>query len=237
MLSEHESPTETAPARVPWRWAIMAVLVVISIYPVIRRLAVHANAPPPAASTAAINLSFQAFNAGQFERTITYAKVALQADRNSADAYNNIAAAYARLRNWDLAIQNIQHALRLRPGYQLAKNNLAWYLQQKAGAPPSASAPTPGTSDFYVNLSLQRYQTGKYPESINAARQAIRLNPQTATAYKNIAASSAMRIWDEAIAAAQQAMRIDPGLQIARNNLAWAISEKQKAASGYTVKK
>jgi hypothetical protein len=52
---------------------MMAILAVVVIYPATRRLTVDANAPPPPASTAASNLSFQAFNAGQFEQGIAYA--------------------------------------------------------------------------------------------------------------------------------------------------------------------
>ena len=48
-----------------------------------------------------------------------------------ADAYNNIAAAYSALHLWDFAIAAAQEALRIRPDYQLARNNLNWALEQK----------------------------------------------------------------------------------------------------------
>ena len=40
-------------------------------------------------------------------------------------------AAYAALHMWDAAIQADLQALRLRPDFALARNNLAWAMEQK----------------------------------------------------------------------------------------------------------
>ena len=52
--------------------------------------------------------------------------------RDSAAAWNNIAAASASLHRYDEAIAAAQRAIALKPDFQLAKNNLAWALAQKA---------------------------------------------------------------------------------------------------------
>lgn len=57
---------------------------------------------------------------------ISAARQALAIDPNSAMAYNNIAAGYAALGVWDLAIENARRALRIQPDFALARNNLAW---------------------------------------------------------------------------------------------------------------
>jgi tetratricopeptide (TPR) repeat protein len=49
-----------------------------------------------------------------------------------AEAYNNIAAGHQALGEWDQAIAAAQQAIRLRPDFQLARNNLAWSQQQKS---------------------------------------------------------------------------------------------------------
>src|SRR5205085_2724051 len=48
--------------------------------------------------------------------------------------------------------------------------------------PASGPAPSPRkpTADSYLNQSLALYQAGKYPESIAAAREALKLRPDFA---------------------------------------------------------
>ena len=43
-----------------------------------------------------------------------------------AEAYNNIAASYESLAMWGEAVEAARKALRVRPDFQLARNNLAW---------------------------------------------------------------------------------------------------------------
>ena len=50
---------------------------------------------------------------------------------NYPEAYNNIAADYEDLHQWDPAIEAAKQALKLRPDFQLAKNNLAWSESQE----------------------------------------------------------------------------------------------------------
>ena len=57
---------------------------------------------------------------------IDAARQALALKPDYAEAFNNIAAAHASLRQWDEAIRAAQEALRLRPDFPLARNNLAW---------------------------------------------------------------------------------------------------------------
>jgi len=55
----------------------------------------------------------------------------LALDPTSATAWNNIAAAEESMHQWDEAIAAAQKAIALKPDFQLAKNNLAWSLQEK----------------------------------------------------------------------------------------------------------
>ena len=215
-----------------WRWAIGAVIVVALLYPLARRWMVSGNsaagAPVPPAVQPILNTSFQLYQAGRYQEAITTAKKALEMDPNSADAYNNLAVSYLGLRMYDEAIQSAQQAIRIRPDYQLAKNNLNWILSEKAGKPPAAVKPD--TPEYYLNQSLALYQSNQLPESIAAAREALKLRPIYAEAYNNIAAACAkMGQWDDAIQNAQQALRILPDFQLAKNNLAWALAEKNKS--------
>ena len=91
-------------------------------------------------------------------------------------------------------------------------------------------AQTTPTADSQINLSLVYYQAGNFPGCITAANQALKLRPEDALAYNNIAAcQGALSHWNEEIEAAQHALRINPGFELARNNLQWAIQHRPAA--------
>ena len=79
-----------------------------------------------------VNLSRALYSEGKYLESIGAAQTALHLKPDYAEAYNNIGAAYAAIRLWDPAIRADQQAVRLQPGLQLARNNLAWALQQKS---------------------------------------------------------------------------------------------------------
>jgi len=79
-----------------------------------------------------LNLSRTLYREGKYLESIGAAQTALHLKPDFAQAYNNIGAAYAGLRLWDPAIDADQRAIQLAPGMQLARNNLAWALTQKA---------------------------------------------------------------------------------------------------------
>jgi len=84
------------------------------------------------------------------------------------------------------------------------------------------SAPTP---ENYLSLSLQLHRNQRYEDSITACRAALKLRPDYAEAFNNIAAAyEALEMWNEAIGAAREALRLKPGFQLAQNNLNWSLS-------------
>jgi tetratricopeptide (TPR) repeat protein len=173
-----------------------------------------------------INASLYQYQSGNYDACITAAKQALKLEADSELAYNNIGAAYAGLQQWDLAIENERAALRIKPGFTLAQNNLALYQQEKAGKSTQYSATK--TAEDWLNASLRANQAGEYWQSIGDAREALKLRPNYAEAYNNIAAGyESMHRWDDAIAAANKALAINPNFQLAKNNLAWSISQKK----------
>jgi tetratricopeptide (TPR) repeat protein len=78
-----------------------------------------------------LNLSRTLYQESKYLESIGAAQTALRLKLDYAEAYNNIGAAYAALRLWDLAIQADQVAVQLDPTMQLARNNLAWARTQK----------------------------------------------------------------------------------------------------------
>ena len=91
--------------------------------------------PQPAFSTltadAWLGLSLSYYQQQRYMESIGAAQTAVNLRPGFAEAYTNIGAAYSALHLWDLAIQSAQQALTLKPEVTLAKNNLAWALEQK----------------------------------------------------------------------------------------------------------
>lgn len=103
------------------------------------------------------------------------------------------------------------------------------------GLAAQLSAIRPTTADGFVAQSLAEYRASRFRESIASAEAALKLKPDYAEAYNNIAAGhNALGEWDLGIAAAQQAVKLKPSLEIAKNNLAYALAQKLSGAGAPT---
>ena len=91
-----------------------------------------------------------------------------------------------------------------------------------------ADRATPDSAQAFLDRSYQACQKRQSQDCIAAAKEAIRLKPDFAEAYNNIAAAyEDLGMWDEAITAAKEAIRLKPDFQLAKNNLAWSESQKK----------
>jgi tetratricopeptide (TPR) repeat protein len=97
-----------------------------------------------------------------------------------------------------------------------------------AGAPRLAAqtVPTEGqpkpSAELYLGNSYRYYQLGRFADSIEAARAALKQRWNYAAAWNNIAASyDAMGLFEDGIRAAQEALKLEPGSEQAAANLAW----------------
>ena len=73
-----------------------------------------------------LNQARRAYQAGQYEQSITHAKEALAQNADPANAYWGIGASYGMLGQWDQAIVNFQSALKIDKNYGDAKSALKW---------------------------------------------------------------------------------------------------------------
>lgn len=93
-------------------------------------------------------------------------------------------------------------------------------VRREPPEPVGSPVRTGPTSSDYVNQSTELIAQRRYLEAEEAARQALRLDPQNAVAYNNIgAALSWQGRYKEAAVAYRQALRLNPQLEIARKNL------------------
>jgi tetratricopeptide (TPR) repeat protein len=182
--------------------------------------------PLPTSPDGWIDISLARYRNQDYAGCISAAKEALKIEPHSALAYNNIGAAYAAMGQWQIAIETEKQALAFRPDFEVAKNNLALYTQKLTTATHTTETP-----ENLLNKSLALNQVGKYQESIEAAQAALKLRPNYAEAWNNIAAGyESMGRWDDAVAAAKEAIRLKPDFQLAKNNLAWSLAQKKQQA-------
>jgi hypothetical protein len=93
----------------------------------------------------------------------------------------------------------------------------------------AGNATSAETAAGWIALSAQLIEQGRNEAGIEAAQQALALDPQSAGAWNNIAAANEnLQRWDAAIAAAQRALQLQPDFQLAKNNLAWSLAQKAK---------
>ena len=82
----------------------------------------------------------------------------------------------------------------------------------------------------YLNLSVSYYQAQRYQDCINAARQALKINPNLPEAYANIAtAYHTMGKLDETIAALREEVRLKPDMPSAQKNLEIELAAQQQS--------
>ncbi|MGH9598354.1 MAG: tetratricopeptide repeat protein [Terracidiphilus sp.] len=163
-------------------------------------------------------------------------------DRNNADAWNNLCVAHTMLMSYNLADEECGNALRIQPGFQLARNNLNWadgefQKTQKAIAVEEQTAPASRDANFYLAEGLNFLHIGGYGQAIKAWRRALDLNPKDALAANNIGVAYMQKKQPaQAVSWFQKAISIDPTMRLAKNNLAWALNETIKTLKNKAAK-
>ena len=177
-----------------------------------------------------LNLSIRYYNDKRYADCVTAAQEALKFDPKSFVAYNNIGAACNLLGKFDEAVAACKKALELRPDFQLAKNNLNDILNRRKLVNTADSLAKKHPTDVnYINLSLLFYNVGLYEKSIEAATEAVKLNPRSDIAYNNIcSAYNVLGQFDKAIEAGEKGIAINQQNELLKNNL--ADSRARKAA-------
>jgi len=107
---------------------------------------------------------------------------------------------------------------------------LVIYMVMRPSRQPANAVNSP-QADAFLTQSLEHYQAGRYQESINAAKQVLALNPKSAEAYNNIAASyMSMHMPNEAFQNIQEALHLKPDFPLAQNNREWILREMKSPA-------
>ena len=84
------------------------------------------NQPATQTPESYLGLSLQLYREERYAESIAASRAALALRANYAEAWNNIGAAYNKLGRYDKAADACEEALRLKPDFQLARNNLQY---------------------------------------------------------------------------------------------------------------
>jgi len=123
------------------RWVIAGIIVLVLAWPLVRWVANRGTtapigqfraAGPPTTAAGFVELALEHYRAGRFQECIDASQQALKLGGNlDAIAYNNLGACSGSLGRYDDDIKYALEALRLKPDFQLASNNLVWAIAQK----------------------------------------------------------------------------------------------------------
>ncbi|WP_259071544.1 tetratricopeptide repeat protein [Mucilaginibacter sp. X4EP1] len=173
-----------------------------------------------------LTLSERNYEANRYDQSINTAKEALQLKSSSAEAYNNIGAALIKLKKYHEADTALKIALRLKPDFIFARNNL---LVTEKALEDEGIKPTGLAAADFVDLSLIYFNQGQFKQCVANCNYALQIQPNYPLAYNNIcAANNQLGNWDEAIAAAKKGLQLKPDYEVLKNNL--AAAEKGKNA-------
>jgi tetratricopeptide (TPR) repeat protein len=149
----------------------------------------------------------------------------------ASGSYNQQAISYSVQGRHDEAVACLKEALRLRPDFDRAHNNLGIVLfcqGRYEGALESyetALRLKPDHAETHNNLANTLSALGRHAEAVAHCKKALRLRPGFAQAYNNLgnAYQGLVRL-NEAVACYKQALEQDPKLAEARNNLGVALA-------------
>jgi Flp pilus assembly protein TadD len=173
---------------------------------------------------ALLTKSLGLYNSGDFRGCISAAQEAIRLRPDYSLAWNNVSAGYIKLGEFDSAIAAGQRAVELDTANAQAKGNMNYAAQQKKlFADKLATLQQKPTHDGWLQLSLEWFNAGNFSNSISAAGEALKIDPNSFAAYNNIcAANNRLRNWNAAITAGEQAVKLKPDSELAKNNLAEA---------------
>lgn len=173
-----------------------------------------------------LDLSLKYFQKEAFEKCIDAANKALELNPNYPAAYNNIGIAYFELLNYEKSIKAYKKALEIEPNNELAKNNLSNSLLQQTTY--NSLKTNYEKSNFYLNLSLEKYNKKQFRQCIRFAQMSNKLAPNP-NAYNNIcSAQNQLGNYAKAIEACNNALKINPDHEFAKGNLAYAMQQSKK---------
>jgi len=176
-------------------------------------------------------LALQHQQAGNLRQAEQFCQQILQADPGHADTYQLLGVIACQSQGrLEEAVIHFQQALRLRPDFPEAYNNLgnAYFLKGNLDAAVAqyhqALRLRPHYADPYCNLGNVLLRQNKLDEAIRCYQQALQIKPNSAEVCNNLGLALQRRDeFDEAIRYYRQAVQLNPHYAEAHRNLGDAL--------------
>ena len=150
----------------------------------------------------------------------------------SVTLYNIRGASYAGLGELDSAIDSYRRAIKIKPDFTLAINNLGVALKGKGNLKESiqvfkkALDIQPDYAEAYNNLGLSYKEEGRLKEAIEALMKALSLKPDYVQAYNNMGITLQQQgRLPEAIEVFMKALSLSPNFAEASSNIGTILQE------------
>jgi tetratricopeptide (TPR) repeat protein len=183
----------------------------------------------------AFALALQHYEVGNLLQAEQICRHILQADPGNSDAAHLLAVFAQSQGRLDEAIAYFQQALRFRPDFAEARNNIGNTMFLKGNLDEAAIhyrhalRLRPDYVEAHNNLGMALAGSGQPDEAIYHYRQALRLNQHSAETHNNLGGALLEQGKSgEAVACFQQALRLKPDYAKAHYNLGVALARQDR---------
>jgi tetratricopeptide (TPR) repeat protein len=173
------------------------------------------------------------YTQGQLQHALSESSQLLERFPNSVVLYNIAGACNAGLMQFDAAINNYKKALKIKPDYADAYNNMGNALKDKGDLEAAIESYNqalkikPDYAQAYNNIGIALKDKGDLEAAIESYKQALKIKPDYAHAYNNMGnALSEKGDLEAAIESYKQALKIKPDYVQAYNNIGIALKDK-----------
>jgi len=169
---------------------------------------------------------FNLYTHGKLQQALSESSQMLERFPNSVVLYNIAGASNAGLMLFDAAIDSYKQALKIKPDYADAYNNMGNALKDKGdleaaiGSYKKALKIKPDYADTYNNMGIALKDKGDLEAAIDSYKKALKIKPDYADAYYNMGITLEDKGDPEAaIDSYKQALKIEPNYAKAKANL------------------